>query len=500
MTDLQKGNLIVPNSARGLIERDNPFKVNHEIYSRVYASGGNNNHVSKIIKNLMVGGSYPPSYLLYQYLETDKFPYTIDVVDVDEETGSIKMTPEIIYGPAAGIKGTDMQLMNDIYNVKKTNLEKEVFGPNPSESEIKKKLDVAALLKFQEVAYAYKTNEVRLGIQDEFFKFVYKLYQQTTQNDFNENVPGLIYYGSINNPNLEERYDAIAQSALERLYDNSYHRLKSPGHEMLPLLLPKRFLSPFGSFENDQVQYSLNQIRYKDLAPYISDKMLLTKAKDIGSSSTKIYIGTSEDNLGLQFYEASENIFGSRQPKSMGYIPYKSFAAQITFHNKMAMLEDLADYLPSETAHKEIFQLLKNFKKEIDKGGKKPMPMRNLYEITPDFYNGLNSERAKLYFENAPGIETILGLTEFNNIGNQIRSVFTEETTLGIIDREVIVDLLKRINVDSTSKEIQDVINTMRGELIEEVKEAYDEGSNHPAWPLTHQFRTIIKKAANLYK
>ncbi len=427
---------------RKVLKGMDPFTRNQFLDNAIKAAGAGYKEKSNAIRNLLTDDTYTGEDMLYQYIGQSSAEVPITRYTRKEETGISEPYTEHVKVEIPGLDSETYQAMGEIWDASKNEYAQKIFG-----SDTKTFNDVEAQIQdeWNNYSSAFNNTKINLSARDGFFK------------------AGYYFYGRANAAGKS----FSASEVSKELFTNSYYVGESPGNPLIKIMIPKVALSPFGSYDNEQVFFGLNMLR-ENVDKYISSKILDKIATDKGGN-IKIYLKPSITNDGLAIYSTNKNIDGS--DTRQGVIPWETVASYVTFENKMAMLHDF-DYIFASNDYQDFVEEIKEFEEQAFDDGQNISLTRSLFEISPTFAKGLDQTLAKKMFDKTSLLDPAF---EMNASFNFLRGFFYNQTEIGLIERDVIVEVLKQITPESSSDEIREVLNTVRSKEVAKIVSALDD-------------------------
>jgi len=435
-----------------------PFQLNQLIDNQIKRSGKGHWAKTRLIQNLMIDDTYKGEHLLYQYIENPRGEIPITRYTKEGEKGFVAPYTDYIQAQVPGVDSDTYQLMSDMWNVSREQLGEKIFGQKTLKRffgrDVSEKNYVENLLQeeWNQWSNLYTNSKINLSAKNGFFKVGYLFYQRAR----------------------EQGNDFRASEVTDKLIRSAYYLGSAPGNPDKPIKIPKIFLSPHGSYENDQVFEALNELR-NNLDPYLEDKILETIASDEGSN-IKIYLDSALNNEGMAIWSTNLNISGAPHVKE-GIIPWNVVGDHITFQAKMAMLHDL-DYWFKSGQYESFFEWVQDFENQVWKEDRKMILQRTLYQTSPRFAPGIYGPLQKSKI-NKMFSETNLfdPMFEINVTGNALRAFFsgTNDTVIGLTERDVITRFMSMIKSNSSNEEIENALNKIRTDLASDMVSSVSE-------------------------
>ena len=436
-----RDNPFTPQLRKVLKDMD-PFQRNQFLDTAILQAGAGYKEKSSMIKNLMTDNTYTGEDLLYQYVGQTSKQVPITRYTQKGMQGLSEPYTDHVSVSVPGLDSETYQAMGDIWNATRSQYADKIFGADQKTfQEVESQLQE----EWNNYSSAFTSTKVNLSARDGFFKAGYYFFNRA-------NVAG-------------KSFDASEVS--KELFTNSYYVGPAPGNPLIKIMIPKTTMSPFGSFDNDQVFFGLDMMM-ENISKYIDSDILSTIATDKGGN-IKVYLKPSSTNDGLSIYSTNKNPDGS--DTRQGVIPWSVVADYVTFENKMAMLHDF-DYIFDSNEYENFVKEVKDFENQAFNDGQTMTLTRSLFEISPRFARGLDENLAKKMFDKTSLLDPLF---EMNASFNALRAFFYNETDIGLVERDIIVRVLKQITPQSSSDEIREVLNTIRAKEVAKMVSALDD-------------------------
>ena len=211
-------------------------------------------------------------------------------------------------------------------------------------------------------------------------------------------------------------------------------------------------------------------------------KILGTIIGDEGSN-TLVYLNTNETNEGLGFFVTEDSMQGIEKPEN-GFIPWNVTGKYVGYNHRMAILQEYESYFDSNLTVENLIKEVKEYEQNFDpekKDRDTPVLQRDLFQLgstfnPSGFLNGalllrIMSPTVRNHFK----AKNMNPAIEFNQAANWIRSVFWDETEIGIVERDMTVELLNETTPNMTPDQIRNVIYKMQIKEVSQIRDDFDE-------------------------
>ena len=445
---------------RKIIKTYNPYQKNQYLME----ISDNNSERAEHTRDLMTDGTYAPGDQLWQYMNLDQGSIPITRYTKNNELKLVEPYTVRFNAPIPGFDPDELIKMSSIQDASLGTVEKNIFSSSDEKKIVHEKL----MMEWQHLGTLYENEDFKTGIREEFLKFGYKVYEDWRK-------------GVVEQPMVKAR-TFFASTVTDRLIRSQYYYYTPPGNPYIKTTIPRMFLSPFGSFPDEQVVDGINALRHSDLSPYINSKILRTIIGDEGSN-TLVYLNTNETNEGLGFFVTEDSMQGVEKPEN-GFIPWNAVGKYVGYNHRMAILQEYLSYFESnltvENLIKEVQEYEQNFgSQKPDR--ETPVLQRNLFQLPSAFnpsslLNGvwllrIMSPTIRNHFK----AKNLNPSIEFNQAANWLRSVFWGETEIGLVERDMSVELLNQLTKDMTPDEIRGVIYKMQIREVSQIRDEFDE-------------------------
>lgn len=447
---------------RKIIKTYNPYQKNQYLME----ISDNNSERKEFMQDLITDGTYAPGDQLWQYMNLEEGNIPVTRYTKDNSTKLVQPYTVQFKAPIPGFGAEDLKKMDAIHGASLATVEENIFSTTKERDEVNTKL----MMEFQHIGTLYNNEDFKSGVREEFLKFGYKMYEDWRK-------------GYLEQPMIKSK-TFRASDVTDKLIRSQYYYYTPPGNPYIKTTIPRMNLSPFGSFSDEQVVDGINKLRHSDLSPYISSKIGQTMIRDEGSN-TLVYLSGNDTNEGLGFFVTEDSIQGTEKAE-YGFIPWNVVGKYISYNHRMAILQEYVSYfdnnLTVENLFKEVQEYEQNFGSAIPQVDREtPVLQRDLFQLGSTFnpsgyLNGalllrLMSPSVRNHFKAKNSVPAI----EFNQAANWIRSVIWSETEMGIVERDMTVEVLNELTYGMTPDEIRGVMYKMQIREVAQIRDEFDE-------------------------
>lgn len=298
------------------------------------------------------------------------------------------------------------------------------------------------------------------------------------------------YLENVNGSNSEDPI-LSAEQILEDLYFNNHWLVTLPGGAGTKRLIPKNLPFPFaGEIESDEIEYFMKL--WYDESNMFKDYVKKKIKDDEGGDNIEVYVDVSKSGEGISyFFRGAGYATGEEDPSTM--ISWKEFGNWIAMKYKFSMLADAyyffneVPYDPDATLH-DPRQMLPTFRKskyqklielvhdwETKAVSDPPKARLTRSGIESVFYN----EAGFMGFRKRGDLDRLWGrrkLGTFSDEWNYLLSTFVggNQSEIGYLGREALIDFLKRVNKDTSAEEFNKILNEEMSRYVLDERDLWD--------------------------